>query len=267
MTAQLLGFEPALLGVLFGVVFFGGFVKGVAGFGYAIAGTAVLASIIEPSVAVVVMILPMLVANVTLLRELDDGELRACSRRFWPFLVAAVAGTLAGMVLLDVVPRAMLSLGLGLFTLGYVVVTQERVRLPGERFVAEVCFNPGSLYKAALGLVSGLIFGASNVAVQVVAYLDSLDLDASTFAGVLAMILVGVSSVRVGAAWLFGLYGTGSLLAVSAVAAVPGLLGVAAGSRIRSRIPPAYQTAGALVLLTVIGLKLTYDGSIAVGVV
>lgn len=57
-----------------------------------------------------------------------------------------------------------------------------------------------------------MVFGASNIAVQVVADLDRLDRDRATSVGVLAMVLVGISTVRVGAAWTLGLYGSGSLL-------------------------------------------------------
>jgi hypothetical protein len=76
------------------------------------------------------------------------------------------------------------------------------------------------------GLLSGLVFGASNVGVQVVAYLKSLDLDHATFVGVVAMVFLGISSVRVVAAGVLGLYEDGSLLALSTVAAAPGLVGV-----------------------------------------
>lgn len=74
------------------------------------------------------------------------------------------------------------------------------------------------------------------------------------------MILVGISTVRVGAAWALGLYATGSVLALSVLAAVPGIAGVVAGSRLRSHVPPTYQTAGTLLLLTVIAARLATAG-------
>jgi len=257
---MILGFPSAVFAAVLGIVFLGGFVKGVAGFGYAIVSTAILAAVLSPSTAVVVMILPMLAANVSLLGELDRTDLSACVERFWPFVGAAVVGTLVGMALLARIPRPVMALALGVFTLGYVAASQDAVSLPGERVVRERCFRPGTGWKAVLGLLSGVIFGASNVAVQMVAYLDSLELDASTFVGVLAMILVGVSSVRVGAAWWLGLYESAGLLTVSVVAAVPGLVGVAVGRRVRRVVPERYQTAGALVLLLVIGVRLTASG-------
>lgn len=243
------------------VVFFGGLVKGVAGFGYAIASTALLATFLDPSVAVTIMILPMLIANLSLLTELDREDFRTCIARFWPYLGAALIGTLVGMALLGLIPKPVLALLLGVFTLGYVLVTQPYVRIPGEDWFVDRCFRPGFLAKAILGLVSGVVFGASNIGVQVVAYLDTLELDRSTFVGVLAMILVGISGVRVGAAWYLGLYEAGSLLALSIGAIVPGLLGVRVGGALRQYVPETYQTGGTMLLLSVIGVRLVTNGA------
>lgn len=259
------GFGAGMLLSVLAIVFLGGLVKGTAGFGYAIVSTAVLATLFSPTVAVVVMILPMLVANVRLLGELERSALASCVARFWPYVLAAAVGTLTGMALLDRIPRPLMALGLGLFTLAYVATSQPWVVLPGQAWARERCFRPGTPAKVTLGFVSGVVFGASNVAVQVVAYLDSLELGRSTFVGVLAMILVGVSVLRLGAAWWLGLFGTGTtsaaaLVGLSAAASVPGLAGVAAGQRLRRRLPDQYVTAGALLLLAVIGTKLLADG-------
>lgn len=242
------------------VVFFGGVVKGTAGFGYAIASTALLASFLSPSTAVVLMILPMLVANLTLLRELQWNEFTSCLTRFWPYVLTAMGGTVLGMVLLDAVPTSLLTSGLGVFTLLYVVAKQPWVQIPGERAVVEYCFTRGTLAKSALGFVSGFVFGLSNIAVQVVAYLDSLSLDRSTFVGVLAIILVGISGLRVGLAWTLGMYQSDGLLFYSAIASVPGLVGVVLGKRLRVYVPDEYEQASVLVLLSIIGIRLISKG-------
>ena len=249
-----------VLAVVFALVLAGGFVTGVAGFGQAIVSTATLATVLDPERAVTVMILPLLVANVSLIRELDADGVRRCVLRFWPYVLAAALGTLLGMALLGRVPTALLSLALGVFTLGYVLFSQEQVAVPGKSRLAGWCFDERPVRMAGLGAVSGVVFGASNVAVQVVAFLDSRSLNRQTFVGVLAMVLVGVSTVRVAAAFALGLYGTDGLFAVSAIAAVPGLLGVAAGRRVRGVIPERYQTAGVFALLIVIGLRLALTG-------
>lgn len=248
------------LSLVLAAVLLGGLVKGVAGFGYAVTSTALLAVLLDPAAAVTVMILPTLVANVPLLAELERAKLSACVHRFWPFVAAALVGTLAGMAVLDRVPKPALALGLGLVTFAYVLQAQPYRELPGSADVASRLFRPGTSTKLWLGLVSGVIFGASNIAVQVVAYLDRLDLDRATFVGVLAMVLVGISTVRVGAAWTLGLYGTGSLLALSGVAVLPGLAGVFVGGRVRPAIPERVQTAATLGLLAIIATRLTAAG-------
>lgn len=255
------GVAAATLAVVAAVVLLGGLVQGVAGFGNAVVSTALLATLLDPATAVVVPIIPVLAANLSLVRELDRSGLRSCLARFRPYLAAALVGTLAGMALLNRLPDAVLALGLGLFTGLYVLGRQPYVTVPGEARLRSYCFRPGTAAKAGLGLVSGLLFGASNIAVQVVAYLDALELDRATFVGVLGMVLVGISGVRVLAALGLGLYGDGGTLALSALAALPALAGVAAGSRLRPRIPERLQVAGTLLLLSVIAVRLTVAGA------
>lgn len=242
------------------IVFAGGLVKGIAGFGYAVVATALLATILDPGAAVVIMILPTLAANVVLLGELDRSKITACLGRFWPFLGTAVIGTAGGMLFLRSVSANWIALALGLLTTIYVVVKQPWVALPGEGAVTEWCVTDGYLSKATLGLVAGIVFGATNIAVQVVAYLDSLDLDHATFVGVLAMVLVGIAGLRVGLAAGLGLYTGGNTFMQSVLAIVPGLAGVSLGSRLRASIPESIQIVGVLSLLTVIGIRLTLAG-------
>lgn len=261
MAGIVAGVATDTLALVLVVLVAGGLVVGVAGFGGAILWTAGLATLLDPATAVVVVILPMLATNVQLVGELDRGSLSACVERFWPYVLAAVVGTLLGMALLNRIPAAVLALGLGMLTAGYVLGTQPYVTVPGRATFGDRCFRPTVRWKAALGLGSGVVFGASNVAVQVVAYLDALDLDRSTFVGVLALILVGVSVVRVAAAWLLGLYDAPGALPLSVLGVVPGMVGVAAGQRLRPRIPARYQTAGTLLLLSVIAVRLTVTGA------
>jgi uncharacterized membrane protein YfcA len=251
---------PETLALVVGVVFLGGAVKGLAGFGYAVASTAVLATVLDPATAVVVMILPTLGANVYLLGELDREDVRPCVERFWPFVAAAMVGTAAGMLALRSIPTRYVALGLGALTLGYVALKQPWLPLPGVDALTDRCFRPGTGWKAVVGLAAGLVFGASNIAVQVVAYLDSLDLDHSTFVGVLAMVLVGISTLRVGIAGGLGLYDAGDVFLLSVLAVLPGLAGVKAGGAVRPRVPERIQLVAVVALLAVIGVRLTLAG-------
>jgi uncharacterized membrane protein YfcA len=246
--------------VVVAAVLGGGFVAGVTGFGFALVGTATLATVLDPRDAVVVMIVPIVAANAALATELERDDIGGCVRRFWPYATAALVGTVLGMALLERVPGAPLSLALGILTLGYVATNQPRVPVPLAARLRRRCFTGHVAAKVGLGLVSGFVFGASNVGVQIVAYLDSLDLDRGTFVGVLASVLLGVGTVRVAAAGALGLYDGSALLAVSVGAVLPGLVGVGAGKRVRARVPERWRTAGVYALLLVVGAKLAYGG-------
>lgn len=250
---------PTIL-VILGVIFFGGLIKGFTGFGYAIASTAILALLIDPAVAVIVVILPMLAANLSLVRELDRPELATCVSRFWPFVLAAAIGTILGMYLLETIPNRPLRGGLGVFTLGYVIVRQPWYELPGATWFSRWSFKTSTVTMVVWGFISGGIFGITNIGVQIVAYLDHLSLSRSTFVGVLAMILVGVATLRVGLAWAMGLYGAESVLLFSVVAIVPGLAGVSLGRRFRHHVRHELQLIVVLLVLSIIGIRLASAG-------
>jgi len=251
----------AVTAVVVAAVVGGGVVAGVTGFGFALVGTAVLATALPPRDAVVVMIVPIVAANASLARELDRGSLHDCVRRFWPYATAALVGTAAGMALLTRVPAAPMTLALGVLTLGYVATNQDRIALPAATALRRRCFTEHPAATVGLGFVSGFVFGATNVGVQVVAYLDGLDLERRVFVGVLASILLGVGLVRVGMAGALGLYADADLLAVSVAAALPGLAGVAVGKRLRSRLPRRYRVGAVYALLLAVGVRLSWAGA------
>jgi len=251
---------PPTIAIVTVVIVVAGATNGVAGFGFAVVGTMALATMIDPATAVVFMIVPILAVNVSLVRDLTREELRTCSQRFWPLIGAALVGTVVGMGLLDRVPEAPLRVGLGLLTLGFVVSAQRRFPLPGWLVVGNSAVAKTRLGMVGVGGVSGVLFGGTNVGVQLIAYLRSFDLSHGLFIGVVAMVFLGLNGIRVAVAGAFGLYpGTTALLA-SVVAAVPAVLGVAIGKRLRVAVSERLRRIVVLSLLTVIGFRLIAGG-------
>ena len=252
---------PTDLLLLVAVVVVAGAVNGVAGFGFALVGTAALAAVVDrPATAVVVMIVPILAVNLSLVRELSAAELRRCARRFGPLVGAALVGTLAGLVVLDRLPAGPLRIGLGLLSLGFVATRQRAVALPGRSAVERRCFAESTPAMVGVGLVSGLLFGGTNVGVQLIAYLRSRGLAHATFVGVVAMVFLGLNAVRVGAAGLLGLYPSRAVALASVAAAVPALAGVAVGRRLRARVRESWRRRVVLGLLVVVGVRLVAGG-------
>lgn len=253
---MVVGFPTETVALLALIVLFAGLVTGLTGFGYALIGTVGSAAVLGPQQAVVLMIIPVFVANIPLLGELDHEQLRSCGRRFTSFIVAAAVGTILGMAVLQWIPTAALTFGLGVFTLGYVALSQDAVPIPGKGNITTNYFEQHANAQLGIGFGSGLIFGASNVGVTVIAYLDSLELRRSIFVGVVALIFLGISAIRIGAAWVLDLYGAGALVWLSIGVAIVGLVGVEGGQRFRHLLPDRYIEGAILVLLIIIGIRL-----------
>jgi len=242
------------------VVFVAGTVNGLAGFGFAVVTTMVLATVVDPATAVVFVIVPILAVNLRLAGELSSTEVRTCGRRFRPLLVSAVLGTVAGMLVLDSLPDRPLRVVLGLVALAFVASLQEMVTIPGEQSAREGCFVEHPAAMAGVGGVSGALFGGTNVGVQLVAYLRSCELSHDLFVGVVAVLFLALNGVRVVAAALLGLYDDPTVAALSVAAAVPALAGVAVGSRLRDRVSPRLRRGAVLALLAVIAVQLLRTG-------
>lgn len=250
---------PTVVAVLVVVALLAGTLTGIAGFGFALLGTAVAATLIDPAQAVVLLVLPILGVNLSLITELGPEDARECLARFWPFLGAALVGTTVGMVALDLLPRDPLLLGLGLLTLGFVAY---RVGLlPDVETATDRSFVRSPSAMLVLGAGSGLLFGATNVGVQFVAYVRSYDLRQQVFVGLLAMLFLGINGLRVASAAALGLYPSTSFVVVSAGLAVPAIVGSVAGSWIRPRISQRLIQRIVLGLLLVVGIRLVASGA------
>jgi uncharacterized membrane protein YfcA len=74
------------------------------------------------------------------------------------------------------------------------------------------------------------------------------------------MVFLGLNGVRIGAAGALGLYPSATVALASAAAAVPAVVGVAVGKRLRSRVTERRRRVVVLGLLTVIGVRLILGG-------
>src|SRR6056297_1147313 len=249
---MVVSFSVEFIGLFALIIVVSGAVNGLSGFGFAVVGTMAMATIVDPATAVVLLIIPMVAANAMLVSELSTDEFLTCGRRFGPLVASALVGTVVGMIVLDALPDQPLRVGLGLITLGFVASQQQAVPLPSLGGGGSTL--DGRLAQIAIGSLSGLLFGATNVGVQLDAYLRSRDLTHSLFVGVVALVFLGINALRVGAAGVLGLYPTLTVFGLSVLASVPAVGGVAIGSRLRGRVTTPVRRRVVLGLLTVIGL-------------
>jgi len=242
------------------VILVAGATNGLAGFGFALVGTMALATVVDPATAVVFMIVPILSVNLSLVRDLSRDDLRTCGRRFGPLIGAALVGTVVGMAVLSSIPTAPLRAGLGLLTLGFVATAQQRIPVPEWSAGATGTFSHTRAGMLGVVGVSGLLFGGTNVGVQLIAYLRSFDLSHGLFVGVVALVFLGLNGIRVGVAGLLGLYPSRTLLLASVVAAIPAVVGVEVGKRLRATASERSRRLVVFGLLTVVGFRLIGGG-------
>lgn len=251
---------PGFLAVVAITVALAGVINGMAGFGFAVVGTMVLATVLDPATAVVFMIVPILSVNISLVTELSPDEVRRYLRRFWPLIVAALVGTILGMALLDEIPPDPLRVLLGLVAIGFVTTAQGIHPIPGFHRAKRRCFVETPPAMAGVGGLSGLLFGGTNVGVQLIAYLRSCDLSHGQFIGVVALTFLGLNSIRIAVAGALTLYPNPLSVWLSVAAIIPTVLGVGIGKRLREQVTEPHRKAIVLGLLSLIGIRLVLGG-------
>jgi len=254
---------PVEIAAIVAAVTLGGTVKGLSGFGYSIVGTTLLLLVFPPPEAVSLMIVPLMAANLKLVTEFSFKEFAGCIRSFSPYLVSGLIGTVIGVYLLEHVTATAMKLLLGSMALLFAASRTRRFQ-PYIAGISSPCFRKEGKFQTLLGALTGILFGSTNIAVQAVAYLESLEMDRHTFVGLLATVMLGLSSVRLLLSLELGYFVGTEMLGVSMVAAIPGVGATYIGERIRHQISREKVAKASLLMIAAIGLKLIYDAAMLI---
>lgn len=245
--------ELSLLLVVLIFVSLGAAVKGLTGFGFGILGTALLANVIPVQDAVTVMILPMLAVNIPLIAEAEISELKNCIQNYAYFVLTGLTGSFIGILLVDFLPVQMLSLSVGAIALTYVYFKQDFFYRPKSVF--SKCFTEKWYNQSLAGSISGLVFGASNIGLLYVTYLDRINIERKTFAGLLSLVILIATLIRVSVSVSTGLYSM-DLLLVSVFAALLGFIVTEASAKISNKVPERSLETLTLLLILVAGVRI-----------
>ena len=228
-------------------LFAGGAVKGLVGIGIPLVSLSLLSLFLPLADAVLLLPVPVIVANVW--QSVVTPHFVSAMRRFWPLVLAMLAGTMAGANVLSTLDASSLNLLVGILVVLFSLSNflHPELRLPGrfERGVGVVAGGIG-------GFMGGLsaLFGP-----PIILYLTSLRLGREAFVGVISSIyLCGALALLVA----FGSFGlmSGAQLVESAVASVPLMFGVWAGQRFRGLIREAVFRKILLLVVLAVGVRL-----------
>lgn len=215
--------EILALFVLVAVV--AGAVKGMIGFGYALITTPIFASVIDPTLAVVVLAIPPWMINMFQIGETDTGL--EFIRREWVLMLLAVVGSVVGVFFLaqfrtgPIVPFL-----IGLVILAYVVfqVVQNFVTI-------QEAHHPIAL--AVAGVLEGFLLAAANLGPLLPAYFHTFERDVDRYIGGLSMVLGTIFTVRILQMTFFTDLLTPYRIWLGCVIAVVTIVGLLAGTYLR----------------------------------
>jgi uncharacterized membrane protein YfcA len=243
-------FAPAILGAIALVFLFAGAVKGVIGLGLPTISMGLLTLAMPPAAAASVLIVPSLVTNIW---QLFTGPpLRAVVKRFGSLAAGIVFGTLWSVLppLSSDSPFAQPALGGVLIVYG--AHGLAATRLP-RASACERWLSP------LVGYVTGAISAATGVfVIPAVPYLQSLSLRKDEMVQALGLAF-SVATIALAVRLWSGAALSTAPLALSIVAVVPALAGMALGQRLRQRLSEETFRKGFFVTLIALGLHMTIN--------
>ncbi len=224
-----------------------GTVKGVTGMGLPTVAMALLGTLMSPSVAAALLVIPSLVTNIWQL--LHGPHLHTVVQRLWPMMLAIMVSTLAGAALLTKVDARWSGFALGGVLVAYVLHGLLAPALQVPVWV-EKRFSP------AVGVVTGIVTGATGVSViPVVPWLQSLDMERDVLVQAFGLSFTVSTFALAMGLWMQGAFAL-STLGWSALSVLPALAGMWLGQKIRARISPRRFRQCLLMFLLLLGLQL-----------
>jgi uncharacterized membrane protein YfcA len=224
-----------------------GVVKGVLGIGIPLVSISLLSMAVPVPFAVALLPIPMLVANVW--QSARGGYFGYTVRRFWPLLLAMLAGVALGAQFLVVADPRMLDVLVGVAVVVFTVTTFLDFRL-------SVPAGAERVIGVAAGAVGGALGGVSTLfGPPIVMFLVALGLDKDRFVGCVSTIYLFCSIALLAAFTGVDFLGPGEWLR-SALAALPLLAGMLLGQTLRGRADEALFRRLLMVVLLLSGMRL-----------
>ncbi len=240
-----LGATTLALGIL--TFLAAGTVKGTLGIGLPLVAVPLLATVLDLPTAIALMIVPVLTSNV--LQALQGKQKAATLKRFWPLLVTMIPCTIVAAQFVSSIDLRTGSMVLGIIVVLFSLSQLIRVRLPiasqQERWL-----NP------AIGAVAGFLGGVSNLfGPPLIMYLVALRMEKDAFVTTIGLLFIVASTTLYTTLAFVGVITIENATA-SLIAALPVMLGVFVGTRLRNRIDQKVFERILLVVLVLIGLNL-----------
>ncbi|WP_458189194.1 sulfite exporter TauE/SafE family protein [Haladaptatus sp. NG-WS-4] len=214
-----------LLALFVGVAIVAGVVKGMIGFGYALITTPIFASVIDPTLAVVVLAIPPWMINMFQIGETNTGL--TFVREEWALLLLAVIGSVLGVSFL-----AQYSTGpIVPFIIGLVIFAYVLFQVLRNFVTIQEAHHPIAVSVA--GFLEGFLLAVANLGPLLPAYFHTFERDVERYIGGLSMVLGTIFTVRIVQMVFFTDLMTTYRLWLGSVIAVVTVVGLLIGTYLR----------------------------------
>lgn len=242
--------ELSQLAIAFVCLALGGVLKGATGAGAPVLAVPALAMMFDVQFAVVVMIVPNLLANLWQAWLCRHDKL---STRFVTiFSIGGALGVVVGTVLLASLSPTVLSLLVACSVFAYI----------GFRFARPdwvIGFPLGLRLSGPMGVLSGMLQGASGISAPVsLSFLNAMRLERRTFMATISVFFAVITAAQIPALGFVGLL-TPATIGISVLALLPILLFMPVGAMLARRFTRETFDRVMLVLLAALALKLLFD--------
>ena len=203
-----------------------GLAKGATAMGLPLIATPILASVFGPKEAVVIITIPIFVANTILV--LQSWRVLGYLRTLVPLILANAAGTVAGALLLAGLDQKTFAI---LIT---VMVVLFLVR--GGRLVGDPGARRAQLLTPVVGFVGGVMQGTTSISSPVIgSFFHAMKLPPREYVITLAAVFQLSSAVQLVSYAALGLF-TPDLVTLGVIACIPMLVALMAGIAVRGRL-------------------------------
>ena len=236
--------DPYHLAIIAFAFLLAGGVKGTIGLGLPVISLGMLVASFDLTIAMALMIMPAFVTN--LWQATAGGNALAILKRLWPFYFFASATIWIGAIALTTVNLYYLSILLGSLFLCY-----SSLSFIGVRFSVQPQHEKWT--GLLIGIVNGILTGMTgSFSMPGVLYLQAIGLSRDILIQAMGILFL-LSTVSLAIALQNNNLFSSELVAISALAVIPSLIGMVTGQRIRKRIPEEKFRQAVLIAIFILG--------------
>ena len=238
-------FETFTITLIFLSIFMGGIVKGSVGIGMSMFSVPIIAFILPPTKAMMLLCFPVIITNLIQM-NIKQG---ISSYRFLPMFLILFVGILIGGKLILKLNFQTISIVIALTIIFFTLINFFGLNLKNIKQKNE------KILSVIIGFFSGILGGLSTFYAPIITFLVSLNLEKESFIRTTATMYF-LASIPLYSSLIYHGLGNFYDLLISLVVTVPALLGQYFGTKIRKKLSNEIFRKTILSVLIIIGFSL-----------